>query len=174
MVDAHHLDIRRVSRKVEAHHHDEVRKDQDAAFKVVALSLAINVAEEEDAKDHCDHVPLREDEVEGVVEQVLRFDIAAVDGAEKDEGWYLEEADLQSIGGANFHREGNITIHGEGDGILKNMSATSSSLGEIVLTKNSVVFGTNANKVMPKNFSSMSTLSRTTSTVFTRISAIIA
>lgn len=42
------------------------------------------------------------------------------------------------------------------------------------LTKNSVVLGTRAKRVIPRNFSSMSTLSSTTSTVFTRISAMMA
>lgn len=40
--------------------------------------------------------------------------------------------------------------------------------------RNSVVFGTSANSVIPRNFSSMSMLLSTESTVLTRISAITA
>ena len=89
-VDAHHLDITRVSRQIEADDDDQVGQHQDAPLEVVALALAVDVAEQEHAEDDGHHVPLREDEVEGVVQELLGINVPAVDGAEKDEGGYLE------------------------------------------------------------------------------------
>ena len=52
-----------------------------------------------------DHVPLGEDEREGVLDEGGRVvdDVGAVDGGEEDEGGDLEEADLEGVGGADFH-----------------------------------------------------------------------
>lgn len=39
-------------------------------------------------------------------------------GAEEDHGGDLEEADLEGVGGADFHRQGDVAAHCEGDGVL--------------------------------------------------------
>ena len=48
--------------KIESYNDGEVRQDEDGPLEVVALSFAVHVREEEHTQDHCDHVPLREDE----------------------------------------------------------------------------------------------------------------
>ena len=117
-VDAHHLDITRVSRQVETDHDDQIGQHQDAPLEVVTLALAVDVAEQEHTEDNGHHVPLREDEVEGVFQQLLGINVPAVDGAEEDEGGNLEEAHLESIGRADLHGKRNVAIHGERDGVL--------------------------------------------------------
>ena len=117
-VDAHHLDITRVSCQVETNHNDQVGQHQDAPLEVVALALAVDVAEQEHAEDDGHHVPLREDEVEGVVQELLGINVPAVDSAEKDEGGNLEQAHLESIGRADLHGKRDVAIHGERDGVL--------------------------------------------------------
>ena len=89
-VDAHHLDITRISRQVEPDYNDQVGQHQYAPLEVVALALAVDVAEQEHAEDDGHHVPLREDEVEGVVQELLGINVPTVDGAEEDEGGYLQ------------------------------------------------------------------------------------
>jgi hypothetical protein len=54
------------------------------------------------------------------------------------------------------------------------LSAIFPFIAKLIAFRNSVVLGTNANSVMPRNFSSMSEPSRTESTVSTRISAMMA
>ena len=127
-VDTHHLDITRVSRQVETDHNDQVGQHQDAPLEVVALALAVDVAEQEHAEDDGDHVPLGEDEVEGVVQQLLRINVPAVDGAEEDEGGNLEKAHLESIGRADLHGKRDVAIHGERDGVLCTKCKLQSSL----------------------------------------------
>ena len=173
-VDAHHLDITRVSCQIETDHNHEIGEHQNASFEVVALALTIHIAEQEHTENDSHHVPLREDEVEGVIQKFFRIDIAAADSAEKDKGGNLEEANLESISRTDLHGKRNIAVHGERDGVLCTRCQLQSLLSRGEHTKNSVVLGTSANRVMPKNFSSMSTLSNTTSTVLTKISAMIA
>ena len=117
-VDAHELDVARVARHVEADDYDQIGQHEDATLEVVALALAIHVAEEEDAENHRHHVPLWEDEVEGVLEELLGLDVAAANGAEEDEGGDLEQADLKSVGRADLHGKRDVAVHGEGDGVL--------------------------------------------------------
>ena len=89
-VDAHHLDVTRVSRQVKTDHNDQVGQHQDASLEVVALALSIDIAKQKYAEDDGHHIPLREDEVKGVVQELLGVNVPAVDGAEKDEGGNLE------------------------------------------------------------------------------------
>jgi hypothetical protein len=51
-----------VAGEPEARDDDDVGENQDAAFEVVAFALAVHVAQQEDAENDGDHVPLREDE----------------------------------------------------------------------------------------------------------------
>ena len=102
-VNAHNLNVTRISCQIETDHNHQIGQHQNAAFEVVALALAIYIAEQEDAEDDRHHVPLRENEVEGVVEKLFRIDVAPADRAEKDEGRDLEETDLESICRPNLH-----------------------------------------------------------------------
>lgn len=102
-VNAHHLDITRISCEIETDHDHQVGQHQDASFEVIALALAVYVAEQEDAEDDRHHVPLRENEDERVIEKLFRIDVARGDSAEKDKGGDLEQADLESICRTNFH-----------------------------------------------------------------------
>ena len=102
-VDAQHLDITRVSCQIETDHNHEICQHQNASFKVVALALAIHIAEQEHAENDSHHVPLREDEVESVIQKLFRIDIAAADSAEKDKGGNLEEANLEGISRTDLH-----------------------------------------------------------------------
>lgn len=78
-------------------HDDEVRQHQDAALEVVALALAVHVAEEEDAEDDGDEVPLGEEEVECVRCWVASFGDAGPEGRVEDESGDLKEADLKGV-----------------------------------------------------------------------------
>lgn len=49
-----------VAREVETNHHDQIGQDENGSFKVVALAFAVDVREQENAKDDGDHIPLRE------------------------------------------------------------------------------------------------------------------
>lgn len=117
-VDAHHLDLTRISGQIEADDDDEVGQHQDAALEVVAFAFAINVAEQENAEDDSHHVPLREDEVECVLQELFGFDVPPVHGAKEDKGGDLEQANLQGISRTNLHRQRDVTIHSERDGVL--------------------------------------------------------
>lgn len=44
-------------------------------------------------------------------------DSMAQPGRDGDHGGDLDQTDLQSIGGSDFHGEGNVAVHGEGDGV---------------------------------------------------------
>jgi hypothetical protein len=41
-----------------------------------------------------------------------------VDGAEEDEAGDLQKTDLKRVCGADFHGEGDVAVHSEGDGVL--------------------------------------------------------
>lgn len=60
-VDAHVIQVT-VTRQVEPADNNEIGKDQDGALEIITLSLAVDVRQEENAKNHGDHVPLGEDE----------------------------------------------------------------------------------------------------------------
>ena len=60
-INAHGIHVT-VPGEIEADDDDEVGEDKDGSFKVIAFALAVDVGEEEDAEDHGDHVPLREDQ----------------------------------------------------------------------------------------------------------------
>lgn len=55
---------------------------------------------------------------ERVVDDLFRVEKPAVDGAEEHECGYLQQADLQCVSGADLHRQGDVAVHGEGDGVL--------------------------------------------------------
>ena len=115
---SHHLSIARVPRQIKPDHNNQICQHENTPFEIIAFALAIHVAQEENAQDHSHHVELREDEVEGVVSESRRVDVGGVHGGEEDEGGDLQEADLEGVGGADFHREGDVAVHGEGDGVL--------------------------------------------------------
>lgn len=122
-----------IPRKVESDQHDQITEDQDATLKVVALSFAVHVREQDDTENDGDHVPLWEDEGEGVAGDFFSAatnntgvtstnptnkGITRVQSREGNEGGYLEKTDLQGIGGSDFHGQGNVAVHGERDGVL--------------------------------------------------------
>jgi hypothetical protein len=55
---------------------------------------------------------------ESVVYDSIWVNESAVDGAKKNEGWDLEEANLEHISRADFHRQRNIAIHRKGYSVL--------------------------------------------------------
>ncbi len=116
-IHTHHLHIGRIPRQIKPHHNDKIGKHQYTALEVIALPLAVHVAQQEHAEDDGHHVPLRENEAEGVIEQGLGTDVLPVYGAEKHQCRDLQETDLQGVGGADLHREGDVAVHGEGNGV---------------------------------------------------------
>lgn len=62
----HAHSIGRVAAKVVANHNNKIREHKDATLKIVALSFAVDVAQEEHAQNHRHHVPLREKQRECV------------------------------------------------------------------------------------------------------------
>lgn len=81
-INPHHLDISRVASQIETYHDDEVSEHQDAAFEVIAFAFTVDVAEQKDAKNHGNHIPLRENEVECMVQKIFRIDVATMHSAE--------------------------------------------------------------------------------------------
>ena len=53
-----------------------------------------------------------------MVDEVIGIYVAAMDGAEEDERGNLKEEDLKSVRGADFHGQGDVAVHGKGDGVL--------------------------------------------------------
>ena len=96
-VDAHHLNITRVSCQIETNHDNQIGQHQNASFKIVALALAIHIAEQENAEDDGHHVPLRKNEIECVIQKLFRINVGAVDGAEKNKDGNLKQANLESV-----------------------------------------------------------------------------
>lgn len=97
-VNAHHLRVGRVPGEIKPHHNDEIRKHQYTPLEVIALPLTVHIAQQEHAENHSHHVPLRKDETEGVIEQVLGTDISAMYRTEEHQRRDLKETDLQGIG----------------------------------------------------------------------------
>lgn len=60
------VDPKRVPAEVVPGDDDQVAQQQDRALEVVALALTVHVRQQEDAQDDRHHVPLREEEGEGV------------------------------------------------------------------------------------------------------------
>lgn len=102
-VDAHHLNVARVSCEIETDYNNQIGQHQDASFEIVALALAIHIAEQENAEDDGHHVPLRKNEIECVIQKLIRIDVGAMDGAEKDKDGDLEEANLKSVSRTDLH-----------------------------------------------------------------------
>ena len=65
-IDTHVFNICGPTRQVKADHDDKIGQQKYAALEVVALALSIHIAEQEHAKNHRHHVPLRENKVECV------------------------------------------------------------------------------------------------------------
>lgn len=55
--------------EVEANDNDQVGQEQNAALEVVALALAVHVAQQKHAQDHRHHIPLWEEEAEHPVRE---------------------------------------------------------------------------------------------------------
>ena len=117
---AAHVHIR-VPGKVEAHDDNQVGQKQDAALEVVALPLAVHVAQQEDAQDHGYHVPLREEEAERPVAEVRVGANRAygVQSREQNKRGNLQQTNLQRVCRANFHGQSDVAIHCKGNGVLK-------------------------------------------------------
>lgn len=49
-----------VAREVETDHDHQIGQDEDGSFEVVTLAFAVDVREQENAKDDGDHIPLGE------------------------------------------------------------------------------------------------------------------
>ena len=66
----------------ESNHDDEIAEKKNGALEVIALALTVHVAEKKYAQDDSDHVPLRENEAESVVDEVILTKPLSIDGAE--------------------------------------------------------------------------------------------
>ncbi len=59
-----------------------------------------------------------EDEGKAPVDEVeIVADTRVVVSAKDDHGWDLDEADLQSVGGTDFHGKGDVAVDGERHGV---------------------------------------------------------
>jgi hypothetical protein len=76
---SHRFEIRH-TRQEESYDDHEVAEKKDRSLEVVALSFTIHITEQEDAEDDCDHVPLREDQAERVVDQVCPSKPLSING----------------------------------------------------------------------------------------------
>ena len=87
--------------EVEAGSHNQITQDEYTTTMVIALRLDIRVCEQKDGEDDGDDVPPREDERKcvGTSAHMPRV----VPRAKGHHCGYLEEADLQCIGRADFH-----------------------------------------------------------------------
>lgn len=95
-------------------HHHQITQQQYAALEVIALSFAVHVAQQEDAQNHRDHVPLREQKrksVPGCFKGVGGRHW--IDCREENESWDLQQADLKGVGGTDFHGQGDVAVHSE-------------------------------------------------------------
>lgn len=91
---------------------------------------------------------------------------------ERDHRRYLEETNLQGICGANFHTRLPVSMGEYSKSKDTHLNAILPFMAKDIAFINSVVLGTNANNVTPRNFSSMPEPSRTTSTTSTKISTV--
>lgn len=95
-LDSHR--VRGVSAVVVTNNNHQVSQHQNAALEVVALSFAVHVAEQEDAQDDGNHVPLREEKRERVVCGFSSRGNTRPERRVKDQGGDLKEAHLQGVG----------------------------------------------------------------------------
>jgi hypothetical protein len=105
------------ARKPKPNNHHKVSEDQDTPLEVITLSLPNHPTHQEHAQDHTHHIPLREDHRKGVINNLLLRDEVPIDSAEQYQAGNLEEYNLQRVGGADFHRQSDVAVHGEGDGV---------------------------------------------------------
>lgn len=90
--------IRGEAAEVVTDNNNKVGQHQDAALEVVALSFSIHVAQQEHAQDNRHHIPLREQEGEGVQCRITTGRNTWPERRVKDERGDLKQADLQSVG----------------------------------------------------------------------------
>jgi len=63
-------------------------------LKVIALSLAVHVGKQENAENHRDEIPLRENHAESVGDKVTGVERSAVDRAEQNQCGDLKQTNL--------------------------------------------------------------------------------
>lgn len=157
---------------------------------VVALSFDIRVSHQEYCKDDDHDVPTWEDETSiGVVvihhlvkqkgKRNLRERVGdlshlrrSIPGGKGDHGRDLEKTYLKRIRRTDFHAMIGGETSADEDIALNsaNLNAMFPFKANEIAFMNSVVLGTKAKRVMPRNFSSMPEPSNTTSTTSTRSS----
>jgi hypothetical protein len=102
-------------REPETDNYDEVTEKENRTFEIIAFPFTIHVAEEEDAEDDGNHIPLRKYETESAIGDVVNIthQPLCIDSAEENQSWNLKQTDLKSVSGSDFHRQCNVAIHGE-------------------------------------------------------------
>ena len=110
--------------KPKPHDNNKVGENQRAPLEIIALPLPNHPTHQKHRQNRRHHVPLGKDQREGVPQRLLRRgrgwgrgEVFVVDTREEDEGGDLEEDDLQGVGGADFHGQSDVAVHGEGDGV---------------------------------------------------------
>src|SRR5450756_403092 len=83
------------AREPESHHNDKIAEEEDGSLEVIALPLAVHVAEKEDAQNNSDHIPLGEDEAEGMVDELIVNEPLSINGAEQHQSGNLKQANLE-------------------------------------------------------------------------------
>lgn len=78
------------AREPESHHHDEIAEEEDGSLEVIALPLAVHVAEKEDAQNYSNHIPLGEDEAKGMVDELVVIKPLPINGTEQHQSWNLK------------------------------------------------------------------------------------
>lgn len=91
------------AREPEADDNDEIAEQENGALEIIALTLAIHVAEQEDAQNDSDHVPLGENKAKSVVVEVFWAKPLSINGAEQYQSRNLKQANLEGIRGSNLH-----------------------------------------------------------------------
>ena len=155
---------------------------------IVSLSLDVGVCEEEDGEYDRHDVPAREYQSNTVISRnstkecidTQREDASARDvcssyrlihSRKGDHCWYLQKANLKSVSRPNFHTEYKRSAVRQRHTLTKiYLNAMFSLMAKDMAFMNSVVLGTSAKSVIPRNFSCMPDPPRTTSTISTRIS----
>jgi hypothetical protein len=66
----------------------------------------------------CIQVPFFKEQGKGVVKDILWIDELSMNGTIEDQRWNLQKADLKRVGGSNLHGQCDVTVHGEGNGVL--------------------------------------------------------
>ena len=77
------------TRVVKPDNYHQVTEEQDRSFEIIALPFAVHVAEQEDTEYHSNHIPLWENEAEGVLNRDRFGCPMGVDSAEQNQRWNL-------------------------------------------------------------------------------------